>query len=75
MTWLIRLIVLNSIQSCVFAFLGIVMNIDFSSSVGIYPVLYIILQSFVIAFTLRSSRAFNISVDISSDPVAFTIFH
>ena len=39
------------------------MKIDFSSSVGIYPVLYIILQSFVIAFTLRSTRAFNISVD------------
>ena len=53
MTWLIRLIVLNSVQSCAFDLLGIVMKIDFSSSVGIYPVLYIILQSVVIAFTLR----------------------
>ena len=34
----------GSIQSCAFAFLGIVMIIDFSSSVRIYPVLYIILQ-------------------------------
>ena len=49
MTWLIRLIVLHSIQSCAFTFLGIAMNIDFSSSVGIYPVIYITLQSSAIA--------------------------
>ena len=50
------------------------MNIDVSSSVGIFPVLYIILQNFAIVLTLRSSRVFNISVDISSDPVALPLF-
>ena len=43
------------------------MNIDFSNSVGMYPVLYIVLQSFVISLTLCSSKAFSISVEISSD--------
>ena len=75
MTWLIRLIVLNSEQICAFAFLGIVMNIDLSNSVRIYPVLYIILQRFVIVLPLQSSRTFNISVDISSDPGCFALFH
>ena len=38
-TWLIRLIVLYSVQFCAFGFLGIGMNIDCFISVGIHPVL------------------------------------
>ena len=56
--------VLNSVHSCAFAFLGIVMNIDFSNSVGIYPVLYIILQSFVICYKFCYSLSLHTKKDI-----------
>ena len=51
MTWLIRFMVLNSVQSSAFAFLGIVLNfvIDFCCSVGMYPV-YILYCKILLLF-------------------------
>ena len=70
-TWLIKLIVLNSVQIIALDFLGRVINTECFISVGIIPLLYIMLQSDVIISILCSYSAFSASAGNSSVPVAF----
>ena len=58
-TWLIKLIVLNYVQINAFGFLGKVINTECFISVGIIPLLYIMLQSDVIISIFCSSSAFS----------------
>ena len=72
--WLIKLSVLFSVQLCAFDFFGNVMNIGCFKSIGVTPLFYMMLQRLVITSMFSSSSALSISVDISSEPVAFPFF-
>ena len=74
-TWLIKLIVLYSVQLHAFDFFGNVMNVDYFKSVGITPLLYMMLQRLVITSMFSSSSTLSISVDISSASCGLSLFH
>ena len=60
--------------TCFFFFFGIAMYTDFLRSVGITPISWLMLRSFVISMILNSPRAVSISDDMSSGPASL-LFH
>ena len=68
-TRLIKLIVLNSVHIIALGFLGRVTNTECFISVGIIPLLYIMLQSDVIISILCSSSAFSACLMRDSETV------
>ena len=72
--WVMRLIVRNSVHFSAFGLLGRGINIDCCISVGMYPLLYIVLHNSVTNSRLYSSKALSASIGISSVPVALTFW-